>query len=140
MVGYSGTPLAAKLGIRPGDRVGVLHDPGHFADLVDPLPAGATIVNRPRAACEVVVLFCADRAVFTDRLPAVLAMLPADGAVWVSWPKKSSPLHVDMTEDTVREIALPLGVVDNKVCAIDEDWSGLRLVVRRENRKDWANG
>lgn len=138
--GYSGTPLATKLGIKPGDRVGVFRDPGHFPDLVAPLPSGAALVSGPRSACEMIVLFCADRRVVEDRLPAALRLLPADGALWVSWPKKSSPLFVDLTEDGVREVALPLGVVDTKVCAVDEDWSALRLVVRRENREGWLHG
>lgn len=135
--GYSGTPLARKLVIKEGQRVGVIGDPGHFADLVAPLPDGAHLVRNPRSACETFVVFTPTEARFRQVLPRVLAMLPPDGSVWISWPKKSSPLHRDMTEDTVREVALPLGVVDTKVCAVDDDWSGLRLMVRKERRATW---
>ena len=135
--GYSGTPLAKKLVIKEGQRVGVIGDPGHFEELVAPLPDGARLVRNPRTACETFVVFTPTATRFRAVLPRVLAMLPADAAVWISWPKKSSPLFVDLTEDTVREVALPQGVVDTKVCAVDDDWSGLRLMVRKENRARW---
>ena len=140
MAGYSGTPLAKKLGIKEGHRIGVLGDPGHFADLVAPLPADATLVSNPRRACEVYVAFCADRASFETRLSRVEHMLPADSAVWIAWPKKSSGVTTDMTEDVVREVALPRQLVDVKVCAVDEVWSGLKLMVRKEHRDSWRNG
>ena len=138
MADYSGKPLAEKLGIKGGQRVGVIGDPGHFRELVAPLPDGVELANNPRAPCEIFVLFARDRPTFTSLFPKALANLPADGSLWISWPKKSSPKFVDMTEDTVREVALPTGVVDNRVCAVDDDWSALRLVVRRENRHAWA--
>jgi len=115
----------------------VIGDPGHFSRLVAPLPPGVRLVANPRSACETFVVFTPTERRFRDVLPRVLRMLPADGSVWISWPKKSSPLYRDMTEDTVREVALPLGVVDTKVCAVDDDWSGLRLMVRTENRPRW---
>ena len=129
--------MARKLGIKEGNRVGVVGDPGHLGALVDPLPAGAKLVNNPRALCPVLVGFVPTKRRFRQVLPRLLRRLPPDGALWIAWPKKSSPLHVDLTEDMIREAALPLGLVDNKVCAIDGDWSGLRLVVRRENRPAW---
>ena len=135
--GYSGTPLATKLAIKAGQRVGVVGDPGHFATLVDPLPAGARLVRNPRAPCGTFVVFTPTQRRFREMLPRVLRILPADGSAWIVWPKKSSSLFVDMTEDTIRAVAHPLGVVDTKVCAIDEDWSGLRLMVRMENRAGW---
>ena len=135
--GYSGTPLAKKLVIKEGQRVGVVDDPGHFAAIVAPLPSGARIVNNPRSPCETFVVFTPTERRFREVLPKVLNILPADASIWISWPKKSSPLYVDMTEDTIRQVALPLGVVDVKVCAVDEDWSGLRLMVRKDNRATW---
>ncbi len=138
MAGYSSTPLAKKLGIKQDQRVGLIRDPGHFAELVAPLPLAVELVRNPRSPCEVFVLFAKDKKTFTTLLPNTLDILPADGSLWISWPKKSSPLYMDMTEDVIRDVALPTGVVDNKVCAIDDDWSGLRLVVRRENRPAWA--
>ena len=132
-VGYSGTPLAKKLGIKEGQRVGVIGDPGHFSDIVAPLPKAARIVYGPRSRCDLFVVFTPTERRFREVLPRILRILPADGSLWISWPKKSSPLFVDMTEDTIRTVALPLGVVDTKVCAVDDDWSGLKLMVRREN-------
>lgn len=135
--GYSGTPLVRKLGIAQGDRVGVVGDPGHLAGLLDPLPRGARLVRNPRAPCPVLVAFAPTTKRFRTVFPRLLRRLPADGALWIAWPKKSSPLHVDLTEDAIRAAALQIGLVDNKVCALDSDWSGLRLVVRRENRGTW---
>ena len=135
--GYSGTPLSKKLGIKEGHRVGVVGDPGHFAELVAPLPTGAIIVRNPRSACDVYVVFTPTDRRFREVLPRMLRLLAADGSLWISWPKKSSRLYIDMTEDTIREVSLPLGVVGTKVCAVDGDWSGLKLMVRKENRADW---
>lgn len=135
--GYSGTPLVRKLGIKEGYRVGVVGDPGHLAALVDPLPAHTRLINNPRLPCPVLIAFAPDRRRFDRVFLRLVGRLPADGALWIAWPKKSSPRYVDLTEDTIRTAALPLGLVDNKVCAIDRDWSGLRLVVRKENRRTW---
>ena len=135
--GYSRTPLVRKLGIAQGDRVGVVGDPGLLAGLLDPLPRGARLVRNPRAPCPVLVAFAPTTKRFRSVFPRLLSRLPAGGALWIAWPKKSSPLHIDLTEDTIRAAALPVGLVDNKVCALDSDWSGLRLVVRRENRGAW---
>ncbi len=137
MAGYSGTPLPKKLGIKEGHRVGVLGDPGHLGSLVDPLPDGARLVRNPRSACDVFVAFAPSRADFETRLDRVLPRLPADASLWIAWPKRSSGVETDMTEDVVREVALPRQLVDVKVCAVDETWSGLKLMVRTEHRADW---
>ena len=131
--GYSGTPLPKKLGIREGDIVAVVGDPGHAAHLIAPLPEGAALTAAERSA-DVIVFFTTDRAELAARIDAFGEAIFPDGACWVAWPKRASKLPTDVTEDVVREIALPLGLVDNKVCAIDETWSGLRLVWRKELR------
>lgn len=131
--GYSGTPLPKKLGITDGASVALVDDPGHAELLLTPLPAGATFVAKP-AKADVVVFFTTARQTFERRLPVLGRAIHPDRALWIAWPKQSSGVETDMTENVVREVALPLGLVDNKVCAIDGVWSGLRLVWRRENR------
>ncbi len=134
MAGCSGTPLPQKLGIKAGHVVAVANEPSHFAQLLDPLPADVDIRHDLRKACDVVVAFFTSRAQFEKCLaPLTAAIVPA-GSLWIAWPKKASKVPTDMTEDVVREVALPTGLVDNKACAIDETWSGLRLVVRRHLR------
>jgi hypothetical protein len=134
MAGYSGTPLAAKLGIKVGHRVAAIQAPDHFAALVAPLPDGVALSDRVRGPLDVVVFFTAERSQLARRLPALMKALDPAGGLWIAWPKRASKVPTDITEDVVREEALPLGLVDNKVCAIDEVWSGLRLVIRKENR------
>lgn len=130
--GYSGTPLVAKLGIREGSTVAVLGAPPGFA--LD-LPPGASVRRRLAGPpLDVVVFFTTTRARLERQLPALLSALPPAAGLWVAWPKRAARVPTDMTEDVVREVALPCGVVDNKVCAIDAVWSGLRLVWRRELR------
>jgi hypothetical protein len=132
--GYSGTPLVSKLGVVRDRRVAVINDPGHFFDLLAPVPDGVALKTTLRGGADVVVLFVLRRAEFDRRLAAAgRAVFPA-GGLWIAWPKRTSKVPTDMTEDVVREVALPTGLVDNKVCAIDEVWSGLRLVWRRELR------
>jgi hypothetical protein len=131
--GYSGTPLPHKLGIRAGDTACVLADPGNARKLISPLPTGATFGDDPSAA-EVVILFVDDRRAFEERIEALGSAIFPDRSLWIAWPKRSSGVATDMTEDVVREVALPLGLVDNKVCAIDATWSGLRLIWRKERR------
>ncbi len=135
--GYSETPLARKLGIGEGQQVGVVGDPGHFAALLEPLPAGAELVNDPQSPCLLLILFVYSEEDLRERLPGMLSLMPAAGALWAVRTKKSSPLFAGLTEDAIRETILPLGLVDNKVCAVDRDWSGLRLVVRRTGRAAW---
>lgn len=131
--GYSGTPLPRKLGIQDGSTVAVVSDPGHAVMLLDPLPAGAEIGDDP-ASAEVVLWFVTARDELSSRVQGLGEAVFPDRALWVAWPKRASGVPTDVTEDVVREVALPLGLVDNKVCAIDATWSGLRLVWRRELR------
>jgi hypothetical protein len=133
VAGYSGTPLPRKLGIKAGHRVLLLGAPEDFE--LGELPEDVRLVRSLRADADVIVSFHVERADFARRLPALRgAMKPACG-LWVAWPKKASKVPTDMTEDVVREVALPTGLVDNKVAAIDAVWSGLRLVIRLENRR-----
>jgi len=132
--GYSGRPLVGKLGLRPAMTVLVIDAPQPYETLVDGLPADLRRVSRASAATQFVHLFVRDGARLRKTLTALRERLPADAVVWVSWPKKMSKVATDMTEDAIREIALPLGLVDVKVCAVDEVWSGLKLMVRRELR------
>ena len=132
MAGYSGTPLARKLGIRPGDSLALLGAPDGFA--IDDLPPGVDIHLRTTPACDVIVSFHTRRSDLTRRFAALMRALVVDGGLWVAWPKRASGVDTDITEDVVREVALPTGMVDNKVCAIDDTWSGLRLVLRKELR------
>ncbi|HET6835250.1 MAG TPA: DUF3052 domain-containing protein [Acidimicrobiales bacterium] len=132
MAGYSGTPLARKLGVRPGDSLALLGAPDGFA--IDDLPPGVEVRHRARPASDVIVSFHTRHAELARRFPILMRALVADGGLWVAWPKRASGVDTDITEDTVREVALPTGMVDNKVCAIDDTWSGLRLVLRKELR------
>lgn len=132
--GYSGTPLAKKLGIREGFRVAVLNPPPEYRDLVTPLPTGVTLTKSASAEADLVHLFVTDRASLAKALAALRKQLPAGMPVWVSWPKKASGVTTDVTEDTIREVGLPLGYVDIKVCAVSNVWSGLKLVVRKRLR------
>jgi hypothetical protein len=132
--GYSGTPLAKKLGIKAGVDVLVVNGPEHYRDLVEPLPEGVRLVTRLSAATNLVHVFVTTKAELTSALQRYRARLKSDAVVWVSWPKKSARAHAEITDNTVREVALPLGFVDVKVCAVDATWSGLKLVVRKELR------
>lgn len=134
MVGYSGTPLARKLGIDEGSRVALLGAPEGLDEDLAPLPGGVTVLRRLASGLDVAVLFVTERRELERRFPAVAkAVFPA-GGFWVAWPKRASKVPTDLTEDVLREVGLPQGLVDNKVCAITDVWSGLRLVWRRENR------
>jgi len=135
--GYSGTPLPQKLGIREGDLVCVIDGPGNARELIAPLPPGARFGRTPQEAW-VVVLFVTERRTFEAQIGALGQAVFPNRSLWIAWPKRSSGVDTDMTEDVVREVALPLGLVDNKVCAIDATWSGLRLVWRKELRTDQA--
>jgi hypothetical protein len=131
--GYSGTPLPRKLGIRDGGTVCVLGEPVDHAALIAPLPIGAHFESDPCVA-DVVVFFVVDRTDFEYRIGELGAAVLPDRSLWIAWPKRASGVVTTMTEDVVREIALPRGLVDNKVCAMDAVWSGLRLVWRKELR------
>ena len=132
--GYSGTPLARKLGIVAGSRVSTLDAPDGYRDWLAPLPEGVRFEARVSAATDVVHLFVDRRTDLQALLDSLRDRIAPAAAVWVSWPKKASKVTTDVTEDTIREIALPLGFVDVKVCAVSEVWSGLKLVIRKELR------
>jgi hypothetical protein len=132
--GYSGTPLAKKLGIASGARVTVVGAPSTYRASLEPLPPSVTFVDAIDAKSDLVHLFTAERATLDEALARYRKQLRPDAVVWVSWPKKASKVVTDITEDTIREVALPLGFVDIKVCAVDEVWSGLKLVVRKTLR------
>ena len=136
--GYSGTPLARKLGIGAGASVRVFGGPGELPALLDPLPDGAALRSRGGGRHPVVLAFHTSRAALESHVPALLDALDVDGGLWIAWPKKAAKVPTDITEDTVREVFLPLGLVDNKVCAISEVWSGLRVVWRKERRAEVA--
>ena len=135
MAGYSATPLSQKLGIKVGHVVAALGAPADFTAALGQLPAGVHVVHDLRGHRDVVVAFFSVRALFERRLAALTRAIFPDGGLWIAWPKKASKVATDITEDVVRAVALPTGLVDNKVCAIDDVWSGLRLVVRVENRR-----
>jgi hypothetical protein len=138
MAGYSGTPLAKKLGIKEGHRLVLLGAPDGFEATLAPLPEPVQLSRRLSGKADVVLLFVDREAELERRFAAIVEHLDPAGGFWVAWPKKAAAkaarISTDMTEDVVRKVALPRGLVDNKVCAIDEFWSGLRLVVRLENR------
>jgi len=132
--GYSGKPLAEKLGIKAGMKVAVVGAPQNYAKLLGRLPAGASIVRKPPEGAAIVHLFVKQAAELGKRLVMYRKSIAKDGVLWVSWPKRASKVETDVTEDVVRALALPLGFVDVKVCAVDETWSGLKLVVRKALR------
>ena len=132
MAGYSGTPLAKKLGIKPEHRLAVLDAPADFA--IPELPAEVEAHTSARGTFDVIVSFQTSRAAMANRIPVLMRALDVNGGLWISWPKKSSGIATDITEDTIREVALPTGLVDVKVCAVDDTWSGLRLCLRKELR------
>ena len=124
--GYSGTPLPAKLGVKPGMRVVLLGAPAGFEEVF----AGARVVRRSASPADLCVVFVRRRADLERRWAALTRSMTPSGAVWVAWPKKASGVPTDMTEDVVRQVVLPTGWVDVKVCAIDDTWSGLKCVLR----------
>ncbi|HEX5714499.1 MAG TPA: DUF3052 domain-containing protein [Solirubrobacterales bacterium] len=128
--GYSGKPLTQKLGIKEGATVVLVDAPAEAEKLLAPLPDGVTLRRGNRGRREVTLWFVTSRAEFERRFAAVAGAV-GDGTLWMAWPKRSSGVATDITEDTIREVALPAGLVDSKVCAIDETWSGLRLTRRR---------
>ena len=134
VAGYSGTPLAKKLGIKQGSKVHLVDAPPGYHKLLAPLPEGVEFVPRLAETTDLVHFFSTREARLAKALPAIRKKMRADAVVWVSWPKRAARVATDLTEDAVRELALPLGLVDVKVCAIDDVWSGLKLVVRKELR------
>jgi hypothetical protein len=132
--GYSGTPLAKKLGIVENTQVTTMRAPVHYLQWLAPIPAGVVFQAETTSSTRVVHLFTAGKAELQSDLARLRTAIRPDAAVWVSWPKKASRVPTDITEDTIREIAIPLGFVDVKVCAVNEVWSGLKLVIRKTLR------
>jgi hypothetical protein len=132
--GYSGTPLPRKLGFKPGTRAALLDAPDGFDATLGELPDGVEVATRLGGSFDLVVVFVTRRAQLERRLGALRRAIAPDGMVWVAWPKRASGVETDMTEDVVRDVALPTGLVDTKVAALDATWSGLKLVIRRELR------
>ncbi len=135
MAGYSGTPLVRKLGIKPGERVIAVDAPRHYLDLLTNLPADAQITTTITKNARFVHLFVIERKLLARELTRIRRAIADDGVLWVSWPKKSAGVGTDVTEDVIRAEALPLGFVDVKVCAVDDTWSGLKLMIRRTQRQ-----
>ncbi len=131
-VGYSGTPLAAKLGLKPGQRVWRDAMPASVAAEIG--DSGAVLLDTPTPPIDVAHIFKTGRAALADDLVALRRTLAPSGFVWVSWPKKASKVPTDVNENVIRDICLPMGLVDVKVCAIDETWSGLKLMIRKDQR------
>lgn len=140
MAGYSGTPLAAKLGVRAGTTVLPVDAPADYRDLLAPIPAGVSFGLRLTERVDLIHVFSISRTMLAAFLVRARKQMRTDASIWVSWPKKASGVSTDLTEDVVRELALPLGLVDVKVCAVDATWSGLKLVVRREQRRNDRSG
>lgn len=132
--GYSGTPLARKLGLKPGFRVCAVGAPSNYRRLLAPLPDGIEFTTRVGKSTNLVHLFTTSKVQLQKALLTYLKVLGPDAVIWVSWPKKAAKVDTDITEDTIRAVALPMGLVDVKVCAVDQTWSGLKLVLRKELR------
>jgi hypothetical protein len=134
MAGYSGTPLAKKLGIKEDHRVAFPSEPEGFRETLGELPGGVTVKSRASGPLDVIVFFTKSRAELERRLPALRRALDPAGGLWIAWPKRASGVATNMTEDVARDLGYANSLVDNKVCAIDETWSGLRLVIRVKDR------
>ena len=134
MAGYSGTPLPRKLGIKPGQRVLALNAPDGFEATLGELPDGVAVRATARGKADVIVSFHDRRSELARRMPKLRELMEPAAGLWIAWPKRASKLPTDLTEDVVRELALANTLVDNKVCAIDDAWSGLRLVIRLRDR------
>ena len=135
MAGYSGTPLWKKLGIKDQSEIYLSGEPNDYLELIAPLPRGVRFVPRLTRNTDLVHIFATEKMRLARQLSAALSKLKPDGVIWVSWPKRSSRVPTDITEDAIRDVALPIGLVDIKVCAVDETWSGLKLMIRKENRR-----
>jgi hypothetical protein len=134
MTGYSGKPVVQKLGIQPGFCIFTVGAPAAYSDIVGKLPADVTMATRLKAPLDMVHVFATEAAGLAGKLRSCRAAIEPDGMIWVSWPKKASGVATDLTDVVVRDTALPLGLVDIKVCAIDDVWSGLKFVIPKEQR------
>ena len=135
MSGYSGTPLPKKLGIKPNSVLALFNRPKEYDRLIQPMPEGVETVSEVTNRTDMIHIFSTKKIHLIDLLKSSLKLMNVNTVIWVSWPKKSSKMETDITDDTIREVALPMGLVDVKVCAIDETWSGLKLVIRKAKRK-----
>ena len=135
MAGYSGTPLPKKLGIKENFRIGLINAPQSFLPQLGTLPANTQILRSLKAPLDLVVLFADRETMLAKRFPLVAEKLSANGMIWVAWPKKSSGVKTDLIFDNVQRIGLDCGLVDVKICAIDDTWSGLKFVYRVKDRK-----
>jgi hypothetical protein len=134
MAGYSGTPLVRKLGIKPGARVALVHPPDDLERALAPLPDDVVLRRNARGPLDVILLFVTRRSELARRFPRLVDALESDGGLWVAWPKRASGVVTDLHFEPVQRIGLDAGLVDNKVCAIDDTWSGLRFVRRLADR------
>jgi hypothetical protein len=140
MAGYSGKSVVQKLGIQPGFRIFAAGLPAPYSDIVGKLPDRVTLATAAKAPLDMVHVFVTETKGLAGKLRGYRIAIAPDGMIWVSWPKKSSGVITDLTDNVVRETALPLGLVDIKVCAIDDTWSGLKFVLPREQRKSPRRG
>ena len=132
--GYSGTPLAKKLGIKPGFRVYADNAPANYRELLEPLPDDVTFIQKIENDLDMIHVFTDSAKDLAAKLKRYLKKIKSNGTIWVSWPKKASKAPTDITENVVRDLALATVLVDVKVCAVDDVWSGLKLVIRVEHR------
>ncbi|MEW6155879.1 MAG: DUF3052 domain-containing protein [Verrucomicrobiota bacterium] len=135
MAGYSGTPLSKKLGLKPGSKVRFVHEPPSFQSLLEPLPPNIQILSALQTELDLAILFVNSAAALRRDFSKLARSLQPAGMLWVAWPKKSSGVSTDLNFDVVQKTGLSTGLVDVKICAIDEIWSGLKFVIRKENRK-----
>jgi hypothetical protein len=135
MAGYSATPLVKKLGIKKGFKVYVRNPPKNYMELIKPVPETTLIIKRLTSELDMIHFFTRKKSELIKNINIQMKKIKQSGMIWILWPKKASKVPTDITEDTIREIILPIGLVDVKVCAIDDIWSGLKLVIRKENRK-----
>ncbi len=133
--GYSGKPVFQKLGVKPDFTVATVDAPEGYASLIQIEPTALNLVSVQSGDIDLIHLFVVERAFLEERLPALMKQIKQNGMIWVSWPKKASKVPTDVTEDVVRSVALPLDLVDVKVCAVDAIWSALKLVIRKEKRR-----
>lgn len=133
--GYSGTPLFKKLGIKAGFTVYTKNVPANYLELLDGMPEEVVFVESANSKVDLIHIFCKSYAEFAADFSDLRHYIKENGSIWISWYKKSSKIPTDLTEDAIRNFAIELGLVDVKVCAVDEVWSGLKIVIRKENRK-----
>jgi hypothetical protein len=135
MAGYSGTPLPKKLGVKENQRIGLVNKPSDFESLLGDLPVNAHVVKRLTAPLDMVVLFVEAERALEKQFPSIAKKIAPNGMIWVAWPKKSSGVPTDLSFERVQRIGLDCGLVDVKICAIDEVWSGLKFLIRLKDRK-----